>query len=531
MAAIDSLLRLVAFQRADALRIRPGVAPALIIGETERPLSMPALTPEMVDGFLEEIFGDAWPLDGEGSRELSHEMSGGGPFHVTVSLQGGKVTRATFRPGTTGARAEPGQGHRAGTRQESGRALAVSVAPSASVSGADPALSSTALGSARDLVRDSARDLARASVRDSARPSGAGASPALLGLLCDAQAKGASDLFLSTGRPARWRIGGQLSALEDIVPVEGELEAMLGEQLTPLASARLAEHGSVDIAFGLPAPAGGPTLRFRVSLFEEDGGLVAAFRVLGPRAPTVEELNLPPSILRLVEHRHGLVLMVGPTGSGKSSTLSALIEQLNGTVARHVITIEDPIELRYVPRRCLIHQREVGAHVSSFADGIRSALRSSPDVILVGEMRDPETIAAALTAAETGHLVLSTLHCGTAGMAVDRIVDAFPEARQNQVRLQLADVLRSVVSQRLLPAVRGGLVPALEILHVTRAVGALIREGRGHQVASLIQTGREAGMVPLERSLAELVRAGRVSTAVAMEAAEDPAALQDLLRR
>ena len=478
----------------------------------------------MVDRFLEELASGAAPAPADGTQDFSHVTGGGEAFRVTVLRRESRVVHATFRPSQAGVAREP-VSLTAPSREGPGRATPLP--PGSSVAGG-------------------AGQTEPSSPKDSPGRSAAGAGPgleaapaaevplALRRLLGEAVARGASDLFLSTGRPARWRIHGVLSTLgEGIpgegIPGEGELEALLAGQLTARARARLAEHGSVDMAFGLPAAGGGVAVRFRVSLFREEQGLAAAFRVLRPRAPTLEELGLPPSVMRLVEHRHGLVLMVGPTGSGKSTTLAGLIEQLNGTVARHVITIEDPIELRYVPRRCLIHQREVGAHVSSFADGIRSALRSSPDVILVGEMRDPETIAAALTAAETGHLVLSTLHCGTAGMAVDRIVDAFPEARQNQVRLQLSDVLRSVVSQRLLPATGGGRVPALEILHVTRAVASLIREGRGHQIESLIQTGRDAGMVPLARSLAELVRAGRVSVAAAMEAADDPAALQTLL--
>jgi twitching motility protein PilT len=227
----------------------------------------------------------------------------------------------------------------------------------------------------------------------------------------------------------------------------------------------------------------------------------------------------------------GMVLVVGITGSGKSTTLAALVELVNRTRARHVITLEDPIEFVYQPQRCLIHQREVGAHVESFAAGLRAALRESPDIILVGEMRDRETVALALTAAETGHLVLSTLHSGSAPMAIDRIVDIFPEHQQAQIRLQVAGSLRAVITQRLLEGVRPGTrYPAIEILMVNYAVGALIREGKTHQLATQIQTGRDDGMVALDTSLLDLLRAGFISRDVALAATRDPVEFQRRLR-
>jgi twitching motility protein PilT len=226
-----------------------------------------------------------------------------------------------------------------------------------------------------------------------------------------------------------------------------------------------------------------------------------------------------------------MVLMVGTTGAGKSTTLGAIVELVNRTRARHVITLEDPVEFVYQPRRCLIHQREVGTHVESFATGLRAALRECPDIILVGEMRDRETVAMALTAAETGHLVLSTLHSGSAPMAIDRIVDIFPEHQQAQVRLQVAGSLRAVVTQRLLEGVLPGIrYPALEILMVNYAVAALIREGKTHQLATQIQTGRDDGMVALDASLLDLVRAGRISREVAVANARDPVELQRRVR-
>jgi twitching motility protein PilT len=225
------------------------------------------------------------------------------------------------------------------------------------------------------------------------------------------------------------------------------------------------------------------------------------------------------------------VLMTGTAGSGKSTTLVALIEHINRTAAKHVITIEDPIEYEYKHRRALVHQRQLGVHVSSFSEGLRAALRESPDVILVGEMRDHTTMAAALTAAETGHLVLSTLHAADAAMALDRIIDSFPEHQQTQVRYQLAAVLRAVVTQRLLPSrVLPQRVPAIEVLRVNTAVATKIREGRGHQIQSEIQKGRADGMLSFEVTLAALVRRGLLSAETAMAHSTSPTLMAEHLR-
>jgi twitching motility protein PilT len=248
--------------------------------------------------------------------------------------------------------------------------------------------------------------------------------------------------------------------------------------------------------------------------------------------PVIEELRLPARLSELTRFPHGLVIVTGPTGSGKSTTLAALIEDLNRRAAKHVITIEDPIEYEYRSERCLIHQREVGRHVDGFAAGLRAALRESPDVILVGEMRDRETAAAALTAAETGHLVLSTLHTGSAANAIDRIIDLFPGARQQQARLQLAHSLRAVLMQVLVPSSRGepDRVPAYELLLVNGAISNQIREGKIHQIPDMILTGRNEGMVPLVRSLARLVQNGDVSFESAAALVDDPGQLREIVR-
>ncbi len=356
-------------------------------------------------------------------------------------------------------------------------------------------------------------------------------SPAnIADLLAQADALDASDVLLSSNAAARIRVGGELRATEQGPLSADDILTFLEPWLSRGNTEMLDEAGSCDLTIRRKTAAA--TTRYRVNLFKQERGLAAAFRPIKSQVPTLEDLNLPADFHHLTRHHSGLVLMVGTAGSGKSTTLVALIEQLNRTTAKHIITLEDPIEYTYVPRGCLIHQREVGTHVADFSTGLRAALRESPDVILVGEMRDRETIAAALTAAETGHLVLSTLHSGSAAMAIDRVVDVFPEHQQQQVRYQLADVLRAVVSQVLLPSRGPSLrVPAYQKLVVTPAVSTKIRENRGHQMETELQKGAANGMVTLERSLARLVQQGALSFEVAEAVAPDPVLLTEMVQR
>jgi twitching motility protein PilT len=257
--------------------------------------------------------------------------------------------------------------------------------------------------------------------------------------------------------------------------------------------------------------------------------VAAALRLIRRRAPQLSELSLPDDLHQLATFPNGLVLVTGTAGSGKSTTLAAFVDYLNRTRPRHIITIEDPIEYEHREIQCMIHQREVGSNVESFATGLRAALRESPDVILLGELRDLDTIAAALTAAETGHLVLATLHSGSASTAVNRIVDVFPGHQQSHVRTQLALSLRAVLSQRLVPSRAGGLVPAVEKLLVTPAVANGIREGHDHFMRNAMLTGSEDGMITLERSLATLVRERLIDRETAVRTATDPKAMLHLL--
>ncbi len=353
----------------------------------------------------------------------------------------------------------------------------------------------------------------------------------LTGILKTVVERQISDLVISTGRPARVRIGGQYHQLPNAIFSHADIFAVLDQVLTPDRKQSFERSGSIDLAYEIEA-AGQVTRRFRVNLFQHSDGIASAWRPIWDVIPSLNQLRLPPQVLELADIPYGLVLITGPTGSGKSTTLSALVEHINQTYKRHIITLEDPIEYRFRDRASVIHQREVGIHVDSFSNGLRSALREAPDVILVGEMRDQDTIAAALTAAETGHLVLSTLHSGHSAQAIDRVIDVFPEHQQQQVRVQLSDVLRAVVTQRLLPTLdKQSRVPAVELVRVNYAVSNTIREGRMHQLMSLIQSGSKNGMLPFDSSLAGLVREGLIDMSVATSCARDKSFFESLVRR
>ncbi|SDS78487.1 twitching motility protein PilT [Paenibacillaceae bacterium GAS479] len=331
-------------------------------------------------------------------------------------------------------------------------------------------------------------------------------------LLREAQDRGASDLHLSAGAPPVLRIDGQLTPVDGFgaTLTQGECAAMIVPLLGELQQ-RFEAEGEADLAWETDG------LRFRLNIFRRQGGISLAARTITDEVPTLESLGLQPAMREWAERRQGLLLVTGPTGSGKSSTLAALIGHLNRTGSRHIVTLEDPIEFLHAHGRSVVDQREVGRDTASFASGLRAALRQAPDVILVGEMRDPETMAAALTAAETGHLVLSSLHTADAPQTVDRIIDAFPAERQAQIRSQLASLLIAVHSQRLLRKAGGkGRVLAAEIMVNTSAVANLIRTEKVHQLRSVMQTGSQQGMMTLEGSLRELLQRGLVDAVDAM---------------
>jgi twitching motility protein PilT len=341
-------------------------------------------------------------------------------------------------------------------------------------------------------------------------------------------AAGASDLHLSAGMPPLVRKDGRMQALEPGAPALGPADVVqLLQDIVPGKNREEFEqrHDS-DFAYELEGVA-----RFRGNIFMDRKGMGAVFRVIPSRILTAADLGLSPHILKLCGLNKGLVLVTGPTGSGKSTTLSAMIDEINRTRDDHIITLEDPIEFVHENQRCLVNQREVHTHTRSFKDALRAALREDPDVLLIGEMRDLETIAIAIETAETGHLVFGTLHTTTAISTVDRIIDQFPTDRQAQIRVMLSESLRGVIAQNLCRKIGGGRVAALEVLMVTPAVSNLIREGKTVQIQSMMQVGKAVGMQTLNESLAELVRAGVVEAGEAMAKAVDKAGLETMLSR
>jgi twitching motility protein PilT len=327
-----------------------------------------------------------------------------------------------------------------------------------------------------------------------------------------------SDLLLVAGAPPTVRIDGQLRPIGGQEPLSAEgVDALIRSMLGGDLSAKLDEEREIDFSFGWEWQA-----RFRGNAFHQRGSLGLALRLIPRAIPTFEELGLPPVIEQLAAAPQGLVLVTGPTGSGKSTTLASVIRYIADRRACHILTLEDPIEYSHSHGRAIVTQREIGTDSESFAKALRSALREDPDVLLVGEMRDTESIETALTISETGHLVFATLHTNDTSQAIDRIIDVFPAERQSQIRVQFAGALLGIVAQRLLPKVGGGRVAAFELLLATTAVKNLIREGKTEQIRNTIATGQRAGMQTLEMSLRDLVAAGLVEHEAAIAASSNP---------
>ncbi|MBI2599195.1 type IV pilus twitching motility protein PilT [Candidatus Curtissbacteria bacterium] len=322
--------------------------------------------------------------------------------------------------------------------------------------------------------------------------------------------KEASDLHIVAGSPAMIRIDGSLAPISPALLAPEETENLIFELLSPEQKDTLLVNKELDFSFAL-----GEVARFRVNAYFEKGYLAAALRLITTYIKTIEELNLPKICHNFTKLKQGLVLVTGPTGHGKSTAIAAMINEINQTKPLHIVTIEDPIEYVYPRGKSLVSQREMHLDTHSWGVALRSALREDPDVVLVGEMRDFETIASAITVAETGHLVFATLHTNSAAQSIDRIIDVFPQNQQTQMRMQLASVIAGIVSLRLVPAIGGGRLPAAEILLSSPALSTAIREGKTHQIDNIIQTSGESGMILLDASLAYLVRAGRISLDVA----------------
>ena len=325
-----------------------------------------------------------------------------------------------------------------------------------------------------------------------------------------------SDLHLSVGSPPIVRIDGEIERMRYRVLTEGDFFNLIGPITPPRIWEAYQEAGDVDFAYQM-----GKEARYRVNLFRQERGSAAVFRMIPSRIPTAEDLNLPAPIAGLYTVQRGLILVTGPTGSGKSTSLAAILDRMNKRLANHVVTIEDPIEFVHTNDKSVFTQREIGPDVPSFAEGVKAAIREDPDCLLVGEMRDLETMRMALTAGETGLLVFATVHTNSAAKAVDRIIDAFPAAEQEQVRIVLAEILRGVVAQQLLRKKGGGRVPAFEILLGSSALSNAIREGKTALINNMIATGRSRGMISMDQSLTELIQNGLVEPDEALDRAID----------
>jgi twitching motility protein PilT len=348
---------------------------------------------------------------------------------------------------------------------------------------------------------------------------GAAGQRQLDAVLALAVERGASDIHIHSGAPIGVRLVGSLVDLDPQPLAPAVAARMIEEVLDDDQRAALARHGQIDFAYTLPGRA-----RFRANAYRQQRGLDAVFRSIPSEPPTLASLGLPESLARLADYHQGMVLITGPSGCGKSATMAALINIINHTRTEHIVTVEDPIEYIHPSRRGIVNQRQVGPHTASFARALRAALREDPDVIAIGELRDLETISLAITAAETGHLVLGTLHTNNSVRTINRMLGVFPPSQQGQMRTMISESLRAVVSQRLVARADGsGRVPALEVLVVTKAVANLIRESKTFQIRSILQTGAGHGMIQLDASLADLVRSGVVTRDEAMLHAEDPA--------
>lgn len=383
------------------------------------------------------------------------------------------------------------------------------------MSGAQPVMTQTA-------VKTTAAQQAAAASTPTVLP----ASIKIETLLEECIRRNASDLHIQVGVPPILRIDGALAPIPNTPVLSSEaVSKLIFSTLDSMQREVLSKDKEFDYSFSF-----GEIARFRVNAFNEKGNLAAAFRLIPTKMPTIDELGMPQVISSFADYPRGLVLVTGPTGSGKSTTLAAIINKINTEKAMHILTIEDPIEFTHKSKRSLVAQREVHYDTFSFSRALKSALREDPDVVLLGEMRDLETISSAITIAETGHLVFATLHTNSAAQSIDRMIDVFPAEQQPQIRSQLAGILMAVCSQRLIPAIGGGRVVAAEIMIANSAVRAIIREGKTHQLDTTIQTGANEGMQTMDRTLAKLVQQGTVTYDDARDYAVDMREFERLVK-
>jgi twitching motility protein PilT len=483
---LDNMLRALADRGASELRFPDGDRPMFRFPDGDRPVSKAALQRAQVVTLLSEL------TDAENVRRLQ----AGEPVRFAYHLADGAVFECEAHGGDPGlaARVVP-------------QRAAVATVPAPAPAPATPAP-------------------AAAAVERPAVATPATGGPDLDAYLRQMVDAGGSDLHLSAGETPRIRVDGDMRPLEGGRVLSADETARLLEEVMPEKNrGEFRESSDTDFAHSIEGVA-----RFRGNVFADNKGTGGVFRVIPSKIPSAEDLGLPPSILQLCALPKGLVLVTGPTGSGKSTTLAAMIDHINNTRTDHIITIEDPIEFVHPNKECLVNQREVGTHTQSFKSALRAALREDPDIVLVGEMRDLETIAIAIETAETGHLVFGTLHTTTAPSTIDRVIDQFPADRQEQIRIMLSESLKGVIAQNLLKRIGGGRVAAMEVLIGIPAIANLIREGKTFQVPSIMQTGKKHGMVLLNDALAELVRKKIVDPGEAYAKAADKTALAGQLR-
>jgi twitching motility protein PilT len=457
LARLDKFIQLLHDQRADALQLSTGKLVQLVVQGGFRPLTKDPLTDQQIVGLVREI----------APAEVAAQVTGTAPLRFAYASPAGAVA----------VELETGPGGPTAMLRPSGNGSAYpSSAPAvAAVVAAAPAFDPTARAEIEGLFR----------------------------VLVEG---GASDLHLRSGEPPIFRRSGELGRDEGVAPLPAaRLDAMLVSIMPPHDLAQFRETGDVDWAYEVADLA-----RFRCNAGQDRHGPFAVMRVIPTKVPTVEDMGLSRDIQNLCYLTKGLVVVTGPTGSGKSTTLAAMVDLVNRTRADHILTIEDPIEFVHRSKKCVVTQRQVGVHTRGFKQALRAALREDPDIVLVGEMRDLETVSIAIETAETGHLVFGTLHTTTAASTVDRIIDQFPSDRQAQVRVMLSESLRGVIAQTLCKKVGGGRVAAREVLLTIPAIANLIREGKTFQIPSIMQTNRKNGMVTLNDALMELVDAGTV---------------------
>jgi twitching motility protein PilT len=521
MARIDSLLSIVVQQGADELRLGTDREPRMFAAGVPKRLTVPATSEET----LRTLLGDTLHPDpfaemqARGRVEFVYEARGMGSFRVTATTRATGGFDVVFAGGPARAVAPASTGSVA-ERNPSASAAALAMGPS-------PSAGATVTA---ERVPPPSPPLVPLVERGPSGPSPSGPEPRVLSgsaahrasplevaelaaLLAEAAERGATDVHLTEGHPPYMRVNGSLVALDMPLP---DLRSLVA--FDPAGEQRLASGGSVDLALDVPRVG-----RARVHAFTSADGLALAIRLLPSAAPRLASLHMPVALDRLIDEPHGLVLVGGATGAGKSTTLAALAQEALTRRSIVLTTLEDPIEYALVPGPgSIVRRRQVGRDVRDFATGLRDALRQDPDVLLVGEMRDVDTISLAMTASETGHLVLSSIHCRSAASAIERIVDAYRPARDMHIRGQLAESLRAVVVQHLVPRARGGgRVPVVEVLRVNRAVAAMIREGKTAQIPTAIQSGKSEGMLSLERSLADRVLGGEIRMEDARAVAND----------